>query len=1011
MKNRLYAFGVIISKTGEPKLMDISELKKRIVELEKENAYLKTLLDKAGIPYTPVDLVPHTAHEIFDKNQAGRIIPVQITRKHVQAFFSYFWGRMDVFSKRYQNKTTGKAGYFPQCDNFWKHGICPKASGTKVKCKDCPNRAWTKLQAFHIESHLLGKRNNASDVIGIYPLFPEGTCRFLVFDFDNHDGVSEENDNANSDQSWTEEVDALRKICTGAHIPALTERSRSGSGAHVWIFFDSPIEASLARRFGTALLDKGAESVSLKSFNYYDRMLPAQDTIENGEVGNLIALPLQGQALRRGNSAFIDDNWNAFPNQWKALLSTPKLSKQQVENFIADCYSANGRNIDLFTNDNSKPWERTSAFHKDDVEGSIKIVLSNEIYVSTENLKPRIQNQIRRLAAFSNPKFYKNKAIGFSNYTESRFIYLGYDENGYICIPRGLLETLQEQCKDAGIIIELDDKRSCGRPLNIEFNGELRDNQKDAITALTKYDNGILSAATAFGKTVTCSGIISQIKTSTLIILESSSLVEQWEKALGTFLSINEELPEYHTKTGRTKKRNSVIGIIQGAKDTSTGIIDIAMAGKKSKKGEYHPRLKEYGLVIVDECHHSASSTISAVLREVNAQYIYGVTATPFRGDGLDKIIFMLLGPIRYKYTAKEKAAEQGISHFVVPRFTRTVSPHGREKLHVNEAYELIRDNEIRNDQIIADIKSCIENGRTPVVLTKYKDHAAMLYEQVKFYADNVFLLTGTKSKKEQKAIRSAMEQVSEKESLILIATGQLIGEGFDYPRLDTLILATPVAWKGIVEQYAGRLNRDYVGKENVMIYDYVDIHIPVFDKMYTKRLKAYKRIGYQLFSGEMLEKQQTNSIFDFESYLTVYERDLKNAAKDIVISSPTLGQNKVHRMIGLLKERQEAGLKITIVTWHPDVYKYGKDEHRIELMELLRNAGFRIELMTESCQHYAVIDEEIVWYGSMNLLSKDDIEDNIMRISSKSIAAELLEITFHKDSELHEYLLPLDTQ
>ncbi|MBP5433337.1 DEAD/DEAH box helicase family protein [Ruminococcus sp.] len=991
--------------------MNITELQDKIADLEKENAYLKALLDNAGISYASVDVERQSSQVLFDENQGRMIVPVQLTHNHVRAFFSYFWGRMDIFSKRYQNKTTGKAGYFPQCDNFWRYGICPKTSGTKVKCKDCPNRAWTKLQASHIESHLMGKRDDASDVIGIYPLFPDGTCRFLVFDFDNHDKGAEENDNANLDESWIEEVDALRKICTQSQIPTLTERSRSGRGAHVWIFFDSPIEASLTRRFGTALLDKGAESVNLKSFRYYDRMLPAQDIVENGEVGNLIALPLQGQALRNGNSAFIDENWNAFPNQWKALLSTQKLSKQQVESFIADCYSErnnNNNNNNPLHNDDTKPWERTSTFHKEDVTGKIHLVLSNQIYVNTKNLKPRIQNQIRRLAVFPNPQFFRNKAIGLSNYAQSRFIYLGYDENGYICIPRGLMESLQERCDNAGINIDLDDKRSCGRPLNIEFNGELRDNQKDAIEALTKYDNGILSAATAFGKTVTCSGIISLIKTSALIILESSALVGQWEKALNTFLTINENMPEYQTKTGRTKKRKSVIGIIHGAKDTSTGIIDIAMAGSLCKKGEYHPRLKEYGLVLVDECHHSASSTLSSVLLEVNAKYIYGVTATPFRGDGLEKTIFMLLGDIRYKYTAKDKVAEQGISHFVVPRFTRTVSPHCREKLHVNDAYELIRDNDIRNDQIIADIKSCIENGRTPVVLTKYKNHAEKLYEQVKSYAQNSFLLTGTKSKKEQKAIISAMEQVPESESLILIATGQLIGEGFDYPRLDTLILATPVAWKGIVEQYAGRLNRDYDGKENVMIYDYVDIHIPVFDKMYAKRLKVYKRIGYQLYTDETSEKLEANSIFDSESYLPVYEKDLKNATKDIVISSPTLGKYKVHRMISLLKERQKAGIKVTIVTWHPNVYKYGKDEHRIELMELLRNAGFSIELMPESCQHYAVIDGEIVWYGSMNLLSKDDIEDNIMRVSSKAIAAELLEMTFKNDSELYEYKLPI---
>lgn len=988
--------------------IDIAELQNKITELEKENAYLKAILDNAGISYTTNKPDEQSPQEIYDENQGRRIIPVHITHNHVRAFFSYFWGRMDVFSKRYQNKSTGKTGYFTQCDNFWRHGICPKASGVKVKCKDCTNRSWTKLQAFHIEAHLIGKKDDASDVVGIYPLFPDGTCRFLVFDFDNHDKGSEEKDYANSDDTWIEEVDALRDICTKANIPILVERSRSGRGAHIWIFFNAPIAASLARRFGTALLDKGAESVNLKSFRYYDRMLPSQDTLNNGELGNLIALPLQGQALKVGNSAFIDENRNTYPNQWKTLLSTRKLSKQQVEDYIADQYSENKQNSYTLLNDDTKPWERTTIFHKEDVSGNLNTFLSNQIYVRTENLKPRIQNQIRRLAVFSNPQFYKNKAIGLSNYAQSRFIYLGYDENGYICIPRGLLDTLLERCENAGINITLVDKRSKGKSVNIVFNGELRDNQKEAITALTKYDSGIISAATAFGKTITCSNIISKIKTSTLILLESSALVEQWEKALSTFLTIDEELPEYHTKTGRIKKRKSVIGIIHGTKDTSTGIIDIAMAGSLCKKGVYHPRLKEYGMVIVDECHHSASSTISAVLREVNAKYVYGVTATPFRGDGLEKIIFMLIGDIRYKYTAKDMAEEQGISHYVIPRFTRTVSPHGRDKLHVNDAYEIIRNNEIRNDQIIADIKTCIENGRTPVVLTKYTDHAAQLYEKVKVYADNTFLLTGTKSKKEQKAVRSAMKQVPANENMILIATGQLIGEGFDYPRLDTLFLATPVAWKGIVEQYAGRLNRDYDGKDNVMIYDYVDIHIPVFDKMYAKRLKSYKRIGYQLYTGEPPKKQEANSIFDSDTYLPVYEKDLKNATRGIVISSPTLEKNKVHRMISLLKERQESGVKITIVTWHPEVYKYGKYEHRIELMELLRNAGFNVELLTGSCQHYAVVDSELVWYGSMNLLSKEDADDNIMRISSKSIAAELLEMTFRKDSNLNEYQLPL---
>ncbi len=995
----------------DEKSVAIENIQIRLAELEAENSYLKSLLDQAGIAYLSNGM-PELTEELFDQDQGARIISETITHNHARRFFSFFWGRLDVYSKRSQNKTTGKVGYYPQCDNFWRRGICPKASGVKIKCKDCTNRCWTKLEANQIISHLQGNKVDSSDVIGIYPLFPDGTCRFLVFDFDNHAKSAEEQDFANMDDSWKEEVDTLRKIGQENGIPMLVERSRSGRGAHIWIFFDNPIPASLARKFGFVLLDKGAETVNMTSFRFYDRMLPAQDYLEDGELGNLIALPLQGQAIKNGNSAFIDENWNAYPDQWDTLLSMQKLSVSMLEELLqlwdVPMEEAAVEGVTPNLHDDTKPWERSKQFHREDVSGELNITVSNLIYIETANLKPRLQNQIRRMAAFLNPIFFKNYAIGLSNYANSRYVYLGKDDNGYICIPRGLFEQLIERCEKAKILYKVTDKRCSGTEIQAEFIGELREKQSKAVHRLLQYDNGILSAATAFGKTVVCSNIIAQKKVSTLILLESSALIEQWEKALTSFLSIDAELPEYKTKTGRTRKRKSLIGTIQGAKDTSTGIIDIAMVGSLCKKGEFHPRLKEYGMVLVDECHHSASNTISTVLQESSAKYVYGVTATPFRGDGLERINYMLLGPVRFQYSAKEKADDLGIDHLVVPRFTRTVSPHGREKLHINDAYEIIRNSEIRNEQIATDIKYCIESGRTPIVLTRYTDHAALIYELINTYADKVFLLTGTKSKKKQRELREQMDRVQRSETMILIATGQLVGEGFDYPRLDTLIMATPVAWKGVVEQYAGRLNRDFEGKQNVMIYDYVDVHIPVFDKMYAKRLKAYKRIGYKLYTGETIIKQDANAIFDSDTYAPIYELDLKEASGDIVISSPTLGKRKVMSMLRILKERQEAGVKVTIVTWHPDAYMYGREEHRIQLMEALRNAGFHIELVADNCERYAVIDNEIVWYGSMNLLSKDDVEDNIMRVVSKSIAAELLEMTFKKGNELQNFELPI---
>ncbi|MDM8235419.1 DEAD/DEAH box helicase family protein [[Ruminococcus] torques] len=779
-----------------------------------------------------------------------------------------------------------------------------------MNCKDCPHQAYKQLTIKDIRAHLQGRSYNGSDVIGVYPLLKNGTCRFLVFDFDNHEKGAEKKDFTNTNETWLEEIEAMRTICGLNGIDPLVERSRSGRGAHFWILFDKPIPASLARRFGFALLEKGAEQVNLKSFKYYDRMLPAQDTLPEGGLGNLIALPLQGQAMRKGNSAFIDSNWNAYPNQWDVLWSKPRLSIEFIEAKIKEWAASD---ITEAADDNGnaeereQPWKKEQPFRREDVNGKFSLVLSNGIYIDSLNLKAALQNQIRRLAAIRNPIFYKNAAIGMSNFATAQWIYLGKDHlSGYIEIPRGLYNRLIEKIKEADIPFEISDERQCGRHINVTFAGELRQEQKPALEEMMKYDNGILQAATAFGKTVVCSAMIAEKKVNTLIILESSALLEQWKDALEKFLDIDEKLPEYKTKTGRIRVRNSLIGKLQGAHDSMTGIVDIAMAGSLCKKGEWHP----------------------------------------------------LLGPIRYSYSAKEKVKAQGIPHLVYPRFTRTVLPRGvtAEKMHPNEAYEMLRHNEARDEQILSDVKDCIAAARTPVILSKYKDHSERLYDRMKGYADRVFLMTGNNSKKEHKQIREQLQQTAPEETLALVATGSLIGEGFDFPRLDTLIMATPVSFRSVVEQYAGRLNRNYAGKKDVIVFDYVDSHIPMFERMYGKRLKAYKQIGYEICCGLDREKQEANAIFDSENYKEVFRRDLLEAEQRIVISSNVISAKKVYEM---------------------------------------RQAGFFIKTVEDSCENFAVIDQEIIWYGNIHLLGKEKVEDNIMRVKDKKIAAELLELAF----------------
>lgn len=622
----------------------------------------------------------------------------------------------------------------------------------------------------------------------------------------------------------------------------------------------------------------------MRSFQYYDRMYPSQDTANS--IGNLIALPLQGQALKKGNTAFIDSNWNAYPDQWDMLFNhVNKLSLEDIEGAMRKWQAEISESRLVSFSDHSdrpKPWKKDKIFFKTDVIGKLHIVLGDGIYIDTLNLMPRIQNQIRSLAAFDNPIYYKNKRLGYSNYYNFSAIYMGKDINGYICIPRGLRDTLINCCKEAGIEYSISDQRQKGRPIRVAFNGDLRTGQELAADKMLESDHGILSATTAFGKTVVCSYLISQRKVNTLILLQSKDLLEQWVEELNRFLLIDEEPPTYKTKTGRLKKRNSPIGILTGNKNSLTGIIDVAMVGSMYSKGGFNEFINTYGLVIMDECHHCGSTTSIEVMKKVNARYVYGVSATPQRGDNLEKIVYMLLGPIRHSYTAKERAITQGIGHYVWPRFTRVIDTL-EAKNDIIGAYNLISENKDRCEMIVEDMKRSIAAGRTPVILTRFKEQAKKLYDSLCNCADNVFLLYGDNSDKENSDIRRRMKEISDDKSIILIATGQKIGEGFDFPRLDTLMLAAPVSYGGRLEQYVGRLHRDYTGKKDIIVFDYIDAHIKVFENMYRKRLKTYKRLGYSLVTDVVVDKQMPNAIYDSSNYVDIFERDLIEAEKELL--------------------------------------------------------------------------------------------------------------------------------
>ena len=961
-----------------------------IARLESEIRYLKGLLDKNGIPYDYEAYV-----EAVKRDEPVEIEFPVLTAEHAIQFYSYFRGRKDVYVKR-----NAKKGYYTQCNNFWKTGVCPKKNLEKVKCQECPAKDYMELKIPIILEHLKGMKEDCSDVIGLYPLFPDGTCWFLVFDFDNHD------EDAAPSKDWEQEVDALRGICSSVGLDALVERSRSGHGAHVWIFFSEAIQAAKVRKFGEALLAKGAESVSLKSFRYYDRMMPMQDSLPEGKLGNLIALPLQGRALCKGNSAFVNEYWRPYKDQWSKLLQTRKLSEAEVDAYIRS-WCPEDNTMQMFQSDKvdeqedenlflfgMSPKPSTRYFKTDDATGAVKMIQADGIYIDKRNLKPRLQNAIRRLAAYSNPQFFQNLALGFSTRETPRIVYDGYDEGDYIVLPRGCFEELKRHLSDAEIPYDIVDKRQKGRTIDVSFNGELYPEQTVAADRLLSYDMGMLAAATAFGKTVIGANLIARRKVNTLVLVHTVEIMNNWVRDLERFLTINEELPTYTTPKGRVKRRDSVIGTFSSQKRAATGIIDIAMIGSLGKEYDVNPMVRDYGMIIVDECHHAAAATFENVLRASAAKYIYGMSATVKRGDKQERKLLMQLGPIRHRYTAKERAIKQGIEHYVYPRFTRMIDLSSSDDRHISELYRLIVDSELRNMQIVADAVDCVKKGRTPVVMTKYREHAENLYGLLQGAADHVFLLQGGKSMKARAELREKMATVSRDESMIMVATGQYIGEGFNYPRLDTMLLAMPISFEGNVEQYAGRLNRDYEGKKDVIIFDYIDQHIPVLERMYHRRLRTYKKIGFEV-CAEVVDKQEvSNSIFDNVGYWDVFEKDILSAVKSIVISSPFMSSRKVGWLVGQSEILQKRGVAIIVFSLSPETYHEDGREHHAELLERLSSAGICVKTQNHCHERYAVVDQSIVWYGSMNLLSKGREDDSLMRIVSTEIAAELLELT-----------------
>jgi superfamily II DNA or RNA helicase len=813
---------------------EIARIRDRLTRLEAEKAQLLSALEALG--RHRVEPRPPVSPQVDAAAAPEMVTASSPADRKIGLFRRRFAGRSDVFPVRWENTRTKRSGYAPACANEWVRAVCGKP---QVKCGECPNQAFIPVSDTIIARHLGGDRaargkDGRGVVMGVYALLADETCWFLAVDFDG--------------AAWAEDARAFMETCGAESVPAALERSRSGDGGHVWIFFAAPVPARDARRLGSWLVTRTMERRPEIGFASYDRFFPSQDTMPLGGFGNLIALPLQWEARARGNSVFVDDQLCLYADQWAYLASVPTMEPAAIPARMLAAESAGGLfgGVRLPVEDENaeEPWlsppsrRRVEPPVSGPLPASVRVVLGDQVYVDRSALPASMTARLVRLAAFQNPEFYRAQAMRLPTFGKPRIISCAELTPLHVGLPRGCVDEVTSLLKAHGVSVELEDHRHAGSPLppDVRFLGDLHAVQKEALEALGAHDFGVLAATTAFGKTVVAAALIARRQRNTLVLVHRRELMDQWVARLATFLSIDP----------------AKIGMIGGGRRRPTGVIDVALIQSLVRKGEVSDLVGSYGHLVVDECHHLSAVSFELAARRAKAQHVLGLSATVARKDGHHPIIFMQCGPVRYRVDARAQAARRGIEHHVRLRPTEFRLPptlSGEEQPSMPAIYAALAQDSARNEIIFDDVLSALEAKRSPVVLTERRDHLQYLRERFQRFTPNLVVLHGGMTAAARSAAKVTLSVPDHEERLIL-ATGRYLGEGFDDARLDTLFLTMPISWKGTLAQYVGRLHREHQGKKEVLVYDYTDSAVPVLARMAARRGTGYRALGYVITTG-----------------------------------------------------------------------------------------------------------------------------------------------------------------